>query len=249
MRRLLLLSLLLGGLLANGAALAFNFTPTEAEWTAWPDYCKARYVTTIFGGKSAFASAYPRSQAAVWSSRLGEVTFTDIHHYCAALATVSRARAERDAHRKQEYWRYALQNALYTFNQSPTSSPIYPQMAGTIATIQTAMGQPDEAVNTVKGAITAQPNQAAPYVILALLYRDQGKKKDALDTLTQANTVTEGQSAEVLYNLGLVELELGDTQSATAHARQAYALGYPLPGLKKKLQAAGAWSDPAPTGQ
>lgn len=249
MRRLLLLSLLLGGVLANGAAYAFNFTPSEAEWTAWPEYCKARYVTTMFGGKSTFANRYPRSQAPVWSARLGDITFTDIHHYCAALASVSRARAEPNPHRKEGYWRYAMANALYTFNQSPTSSPIYPQMAGTVAQIQTALGQPDEAIATVKGAIAAQPKSSAPYVILALLYRDQGKKKDAVDLLMQANTVTEGQSAEVLYNLGLLELELGDVQSAAAHGREAYALGYPLPGLKKKLETAGAWSEPAPSGQ
>jgi tetratricopeptide (TPR) repeat protein len=244
MRRFLLLSLLIGGVLASEAALAYHFVPTEAEWTAWPDYCKARYVTTQVGGSSPFSRRFSTSQAAVWRNRLGDTAFTDIHHYCAGLAYMSRARADIDPRSKKENLRHALAETMYTFRQAPPSTPIYAQMAGTAAQILTAMGRPEEAIDTAKTAIEAQPKQAAPYVLLALLYRDQGKKKDALDLLTQANTVTEGKSAEVLYNLGMVELELGDLEAAASHAREAYALGYPLPGLKKKLQAAGAWTEP-----
>ena len=35
-------------------------------------------------------------------------------------------------------------------------------------------------------------------------------------------------------------------EKASAHAQKAYALGFPLPGLKNKLKAAGKWKEPPP---
>jgi len=31
---------------------AYSFEPTDLEWASWPEYCKARYVTTNIGGGS-----------------------------------------------------------------------------------------------------------------------------------------------------------------------------------------------------
>jgi len=50
-------------------------------------------------------------------------------------------------------------------------------------------------------------------------------------------------SAEAHYALGLVLFEEGDFDDAMNHARQAYALGYPLPGLRRKLERVGQWDD------
>ena len=41
------------------------------------------------------------------------------------------------------------------------------------------------------------------------------------------------------YNLGLLYFQLGDYANASLHADRAYALGYPLPGLKRKLASVG----------
>jgi tetratricopeptide (TPR) repeat protein len=46
-------------------------------------------------------------------------------------------------------------------------------------------------------------------------------------------------NVDVSYNLGLIYLELKDYDKAVAQAKLAYAAGYPLPGLKQKLAAAG----------
>jgi Tfp pilus assembly protein PilF len=46
------------------------------------------------------------------------------------------------------------------------------------------------------------------------------------------------------YNLGLLYLRKKDYAQARASAQQAYALGFPLPGLRNKLQAAGHWQEP-----
>lgn len=49
-----------------------------------------------------------------------------------------------------------------------------------------------------------------------------------------ANTMG-SSSAELFYNLGLLELDLGNIEAAREHAVRAYAMGYPLPGLRNKL--------------
>jgi tetratricopeptide (TPR) repeat protein len=73
-----------------------------------------------------------------------------------------------------------------------------------------------------------------------------GEKAKALKMLEEAEATAE-DNANLHYNLGLVYLDAGQYDKALLHAQKAYALGFPLPGLKNKLVAAGKWQDaPAP---
>ena len=54
-----------------------------------------------------------------------------------------------------------------------------------------------------------------------------------------------GPNANLHYNLGLAYLEVRDYDNALDRARSAYRLGFPLPGLRNKLQEAGKWQQPA----
>ncbi len=47
------------------------------------------------------------------------------------------------------------------------------------------------------------------------------------------------KAAEFHYNFGLLLTEIGRYQDAKQHARRAYELGYPLPGLRQRLARAG----------
>ena len=53
------------------------------------------------------------------------------------------------------------------------------------------------------------------------------------------------KNAEVLYNLGLTYFAMKDYPRAAKSAELAYGLGFPLPGLKRKLTKVGAWPPPA----
>lgn len=53
----------------------------------------------------------------------------------------------------------------------------------------------------------------------------------------------EPENATINYNLGLLELKAKDFDNANKHAQKAYALGFPLPGLKNKLIEAGKWDE------
>ena len=54
------------------------------------------------------------------------------------------------------------------------------------------------------------------------------------------------EQATIQYNLGLMYVKKKEYEKASAHAQKAYALGFPLPGLKNKLKAAGKWKEPPP---
>jgi tetratricopeptide (TPR) repeat protein len=47
-----------------------------------------------------------------------------------------------------------------------------------------------------------------------------------------------GDSADLYYNRGLLELDLGDIDTASKYADKAYQLGHPLPGLRDRLARA-----------
>ncbi len=48
-------------------------------------------------------------------------------------------------------------------------------------------------------------------------------------------------SAEIHYNLGLLYIREGNFEYAREHAVRAYELGFPLPGLRRKLIDADQW--------
>jgi hypothetical protein len=73
----------------------------------------------------------------------------------------------------------------------------------------------------------------------AMYFRGRKKLPQAREALEAGIEALDGRSAELHYVLGLVLVELGDYPGATQHARTAYDMGYPLPGLRDRLARAG----------
>jgi tetratricopeptide (TPR) repeat protein len=69
-----------------------------------------------------------------------------------------------------------------------------------------------------------------------------GKTDAALEELRRAEKELP-DDANLAYNLGLIYADKRDYERARAYAKQAYALGFPLPGLKQRLQRAGQWQE------
>lgn len=55
------------------------------------------------------------------------------------------------------------------------------------------------------------------------------------------------EHATIQYNLGLLYARQKDYRQAMQYAEKAYALGFPLPGLRNQLKKAGHWQEPAAT--
>lgn len=67
-----------------------------------------------------------------------------------------------------------------------------------------------------------------------------GRTDDAIGQLLEAVRL-EPDNATAHYNLGLLYLKKKDYEPSRDHAREAYRLGFPLPGLKNKLLEAKQW--------
>ncbi|MES2263018.1 MAG: tetratricopeptide repeat protein [Pseudomonadota bacterium] len=67
-----------------------------------------------------------------------------------------------------------------------------------------------------------------------------GRSDDAMAKFKQAY-ILEPENATINYNLGLLYLKNKDYDNALKHAEKAYAMKFPLPGLKNKLVEAGKW--------
>lgn len=94
-------------------------------------------------------------------------------------------------------------------------------------------------------AIRFQPQDGRVRMLFGFYLIRRGKPDEAVKQLEEARALS-GEDANVHYNLGLAYAELNLYDKALAHAHEAYRLGFPLPGLRKKLERAGAWRDPAP---
>ena len=76
------------------------------------------------------------------------------------------------------------------------------------------------------------------YYVYGMYLHRSGDLESAAENYKTSLAMYEA-NAEVHYNLGLLYLDSGDLDQAAEHARRAYELGYPLPGLRRKLSENG----------
>jgi len=89
-------------------------------------------------------------------------------------------------------------------------------------------------------AVIFDPMPAAPWVIYGLFFHRHGQLDDAIMRYQEA-LKRDPNMVEAHYNLGLAYFALKQYEKASQAAQRAYALGYPLLGLRKKLENAGKW--------
>jgi TPR repeat len=88
------------------------------------------------------------------------------------------------------------------------------------------------------------PNQPHVDQLFALYLDRLGRVDEALQHYQHALALNP-KSAELNYNVALTYIKKKDYERALYHAREAYAIGFPLPGLRNKLRALGVWTDDA----
>jgi len=234
-------ALALVSMLAAQPTLAYwDFRPTPLEWASWPQYCQAQYQWVNAGYFREYADRFSESVVDSWRTRIGVDTFTGLHHFCASMIFLGRAKTMSDKAQKGHSLQDAYDNALYSFARADPAGPLYPTMAGTMAEIQIEQGKPEDAIATLDASIRAQPERPQPYLMLALGHLDLAKQ-----VLERAVSVVGTQAVELQYNLGLINLEMGNVDAAVENAKRAYVNDYPLPGLRQKLAKLGRWPPPS----
>lgn len=119
---------------------AYDFKPAPAEWAMWPDYCKARYVTTAVGKASVYYSMFPPAGVQRWRTLLGIPTFDAVHHYCAGLIWMQRASLATTDQQRRHMLRNAEAESRYTFERIPPTSPIYREVASNLQLSRAMLG-------------------------------------------------------------------------------------------------------------
>jgi tetratricopeptide (TPR) repeat protein len=92
-------------------------------------------------------------------------------------------------------------------------------------------------------ALRQKPDDPKVHALFGGYLLALGQADAALEQLQSAAQLAPSD-ATAHYNLGLLYLRRKNYAQARASAQQAYTLGFPLPGLKNKLVAAGQWQDP-----
>jgi len=92
-----------------------------------------------------------------------------------------------------------------------------------------------------------QPDDLTVVMYEAYYWLKKGNHERARQAYEDALALDPG-SADANYNYGLFLANAGEYDRALKHAQVAYAAGYPLAGLRRKLEQAGKWQPPpAPT--
>lgn len=235
------LALLMLAILVAPSAYAFNFAVRADEWNTWPPECRARYSTTKASNVTPYAGVVPSSEVRSWENRVGTYAWNHMHHYCAGLAYLHRAKREKDPKWRDVYLKNAAREAGYTYNrllQEP-GQVLLPDVSIGLAAISMESGQPSKAMKYLELAMQESPRVERIYIAMASVYQREGQPEQAREVLLRGQTATDGGSAELVYNLGLVSYELGDLDAAEKYANEAYAAGFPLPGLRRKLESSG----------
>lgn len=89
-------------------------------------------------------------------------------------------------------------------------------------------------------AIRMNAKDAQVRSIYSAFLSHHNRNKEALEQLEVAANL-EPDNATILYNLGLLYFKQKNYEKARHYAKQAYALDFPLSGLKNKLIRAGKW--------
>ncbi len=94
-------------------------------------------------------------------------------------------------------------------------------------------------------AIRFQPDDSQVRVLYGVYLQRKGEYHQALQQLAEAEQLA-GDNLNVLYNIGLVYVDLAQYDKALEYAHRAYGAGHPLEGLKNRLKRANKWKEASP---
>lgn len=226
------------------SGLAYQFYPSMEEWNSWPGYCKARYVTTNVGRVSPYAQMVGPTEPSRWESMLDRGSWLHAHHGCAGVIYLQRANLAGPEDKK---YKFLLDSAHSQLNYSWTRITAYDEvrayLATSLSTVLTKKGEVEQARQLLRQLISTRPELPDYYARLAYIERQAGDQEQAMKVLREGIAASAAPSAELYYFAGLVAIEQGHQTEAASYAAEAYRLGYPLAGLKRKLAKVGVAID------
>lgn len=145
--------------------------PSQAEMGALPAYCAAKFNE----GKDPEA-------ASLWRSSMGG-DFIHLHHYCAGLNFLNRARGVL-ASGNNGILESAVREFDYVLNNCSPGFYLRPEIWTNRGIALSMMKRDGEAVSDLLKAIELDPKQPRAYTVLADLYEKLRNRSKALQTVT-----------------------------------------------------------------
>lgn len=134
---------------------------------------------------------------------------------------------------------YALGDFDFILNRFPN----HPRVLLLVSELALRMKAPAKADLYFRKAIELYPETAATYAVYGIFLQKTGQLGRAIESY-KTSLELDSASPGTHYNLGLAYFEKKQFDLANQHAQEAYARGFPLPGLRDKLKRAGAWKPP-----
>lgn len=213
---------------------------TEAEWAAWPDFCKAGWLNGSGGARSVFQGRMSPGEVSQILRRAPQsVGIAGLWHFCLAMAETNRAKVKPYNSATARSLQDALNDFSYSFGRTPITAPGYSMLTAHYGTALYISGRKDEAVSMWEKGMQAQPSSRESYLAMAEMLLKERKNIDALKILLRYEENKAYDSPDVEYFLGHIYFELKRYEKAREHADKAYKLGYPFPGLRRKLERIG----------
>lgn len=147
-----------------------GWEPTQAELGTLPPYCAARF----HAGADALRS---------WKASMGP-DFIHIHHYCAGLNFMNRARGSFSSGR-QDIVVAAVREFDYMLDHAAADFYLRPEILMNRGIALALLNRAGEAVGNLIQAIERDPGQPRAYMALADLYLKQNNRSKALATVVE----------------------------------------------------------------
>ena len=177
-------------LLPSHPAYALSFWPTESEWITWPEYCQARYLVSAAGSNSSYSGRIPHSVIKSWEARIGPEVWYSLHHYCAGIVILTRAKFATDSRQREFLNRNALAECQYTLARTPNTHPMHAEIASRVGLVYGELNETDQALRSFDLAINSCPECAVGYQSKAMFHRARGQLDEARQTLETGNAAT-----------------------------------------------------------
>ena len=113
--------------------------------------------------------------------------------------------------------------AITEYQKALEKAPNEPTVLANLADAQSKAGLNQEAADNYKKAIDLKPDDAALWINYGTVLNSLGKTAESKDAFQKAGTLNPGAKGQSLYNLGVTQMNAGQTKEATETFRQAIA--------------------------
>lgn len=218
-------------------SFAFGVKLTTVEFNLLHRTCQLFYASTNAGRRHGFATNFSEDElrkANIQAEKTGGAW-----HYCAGVALLNRAQQTSHPIKKLGALRQSLEEIDFTARNIKPDNSMYGEVHLNRARALFQLDQTEKSREVLNKLIQTHPRYVPGYIELARQHDKQGKTNQAIDILNKVDPELQRSSADFNYFIGMYYFKTKNYEKAKYHAKAAYAMGYPLPGLRRMLREKG----------